>query len=97
MSDPEGPRTLVYRDDRIAAEIVESEGFELRSTDYVANDWLETYPTLALAVVRLGLLVAAADGDRFFRDLPPAFAGRLARLTELLAAFVEDGFEPPTT
>lgn len=97
-SSPEPPRPLVvYRGHRFAAEIVEAEGFELLWTDHVANDWSETDPSLALAVVRLGLLIAAVDEDRLFRGLPPAFASRVTRLAELLAAFVEQGLDPPTT
>ena len=94
--DREGAEPLVsYRGDWVGAEIVETEGFELRWTDYVANDWSETYPSLALAVIRLGLLIAAVDQDRLFRDLPSQFAGRVADLSETLAAFTDDGLQPP--
>jgi len=35
----------------------------LWSTDYVANDWLEVFPTLATALGRFALLVACSAND----------------------------------
>lgn len=32
-------------------------------TDFVANDWLEVFPTLAMALARLALLVACSGDD----------------------------------
>ena len=90
------PAPLVsYRSGFVYAEIVEADGFELRWTDYVANDWSEPYPSLALAVVRLGLVIAAVEDDRLFRDLPSDFAARVIGLAAPLAAFVDDALEPP--
>jgi hypothetical protein len=38
----------------------------LWTTDYVANDWLEVFPTLAMALGRFALLVACS-GDEWAR------------------------------
>ena len=35
----------------------------LWTTDYVANDWLEVFPTLAMALGRFALLVACSAND----------------------------------
>lgn len=43
LEDGDGPGPLAfYRGDHVHAEIVETEGFEPRRTDHVANGWSET-------------------------------------------------------
>ena len=62
--------TFAYSDDTFAARIVDTgEGYELAWTDYVANDWSETYPNLDAALSRLALLIRGAD--RGFVDHTP--------------------------
>lgn len=48
--------------------------FHLVWTDHVANDWVEHYGTLALAVIRLGALIDAVDTDRTFTQDAEQFA-----------------------
>jgi hypothetical protein len=49
-------------------EGLDGRGF-IWSTDYVANDWLEVFPTLAVALGRFALLVAcsATDWERMYQ------------------------------
>lgn len=43
-------------------------GFTLVWTDYVANDWAETYEVAADAVLRMGLIAACQDGGMFTEE-----------------------------
>lgn len=55
----------------------EGRGF-LWATDYVANDWLEVFPTLAMALGRFALLVACSSDDwqMMFADNSDAFVSQ---------------------
>lgn len=46
------------------------------STDYVANDWLEVFPTLAMALGRFAALVACSQNEwsRMYKWNPEKFA-----------------------
>ena len=37
--------------------------FKISWTDYTANDWEETYPSLSLALARLAVLAECGDSD----------------------------------
>lgn len=52
--------------------------FHLVWTDHVANDWVEHFGTLALAVMRLGALIDAVDTDGIFTNTPEDFAAQAA-------------------
>jgi alpha-ketoglutarate-dependent taurine dioxygenase len=52
------------------------DGFVLNWTDYVANDWEETFPTLSTAVARLAVLMRCGETDwevGFEQDAPIFF------------------------
>ena len=51
---------------------------ELYVTDYVANDWTETYDSLAEALVRVAVLDVAVIADQTFTEDAAEFAA-LAR------------------
>ena len=56
------PVIALTRNDFQAAIYPTPDGqFDLTWTDYVANEWTELYPTLPLAIMRLGVLVSCAD------------------------------------
>lgn len=60
---------ISYSDQSFRAEVTDTgEGFRIWWTDYVANDWEETYPDLSAAVARLALLIGAVRADRSFTD-----------------------------
>jgi hypothetical protein len=40
-----------------------AEGWRVTCSDYVANEWSEVYPSLALALLRVANLVACIDAD----------------------------------
>jgi hypothetical protein len=89
--------------DSFIAEVQQTEGFTLWWTDGVANEWEETYPTPAQAVVRLGLLIAAADeeneclgasrGPRFFSHDASRFARSCEGLGDALDMFIDSQLE----
>jgi hypothetical protein len=39
------------------------EGFSVTCGDYVANEWVETFPTLSLALLRVAVLVKCGESD----------------------------------
>lgn len=39
------------------------DGFSVTCGDYVANEWVETYPTLSLALFRVAVLVKCGEHD----------------------------------
>jgi hypothetical protein len=66
---------LVFRFDYLSSAGVEvyelAEGWRVTCSDYVANEWTEVYPSLALAMLRVANLVACIDADTnglFFSD-----------------------------
>ena len=65
------------------------EGFTLHWTDYVANDWAETYDDVATAVLRMGLIAACENGGTFTDEAyePADFADQ-ARL--IVAAYTQE-------
>lgn len=64
-----------YHNDEFESEVIAVDGgFELRWSDYVANEWVEAYDELAVAVARLALLIDVVKNDDLFRDEPAVFA-----------------------
>lgn len=74
---------MTYQGDEVGAVIASVEsGFELRWTDYVANDWTEPYSSLSAAVARLATLIYCLEADperMFITDQPDQFAAIAAR------------------
>lgn len=75
------------------AEIRRGDGIELWWTDGVVNEWSEGYPSVALAVLRLGVLIAAATEDRFFSLDAERFTRSAMNLGGVLAGFIEDNLD----
>jgi hypothetical protein len=73
---------MTYRNDGIGAVIVVvGSAFDLRWTDYVANEWAEPFESLSAAVARLAALIycGEADPERMFTtDDPAQFAAAVA-------------------
>lgn len=64
-----------YHNDEFESEVIAVDGgFELRWSDYVANEWSETYDDLPVAVARLALLIDVVKNDDLFRDESETFA-----------------------
>jgi hypothetical protein len=88
-----------YACDNFVAEVHETgEGFTLWWHDFVVNDWEETYPTMAQAVVRLGILIAAGDVAepdvaRFFAGDAAQFSRSCEGLGDALAMFIDSQLE----
>lgn len=76
-----GSALLAYRDDRFSAEVVDlDDQVELRWTDYVANEWRESYPALSVAVARFAALLHCAEHgwNREFSEPPEQFTRSVA-------------------
>ena len=54
-------------------------------TDFVANDWLEHYPTVSLAIARLALLQACGESawEKGFTQTPTEFVQQYEKFTEV--------------
>ena len=54
-------------------------------TDFVANEWLEHYQTVSLAIARLALLQACGESvwDKVFRQTPTEFVQQYGKFTEV--------------
>ncbi len=52
------------------------DGFSVTCGDYVANEWVEIYPTLSLALLRVAVLVKCGEHDfeKLFTNTPDVFA-----------------------
>lgn len=92
IQDPEdtrwlwtAPPVMSYSHREFTAVIVRSEAepmWHLAWTDHVANDWVEHYDILAIAVLRLGALIDAVNLSQMFTQ---AAEGEFAqRATEFL-------------
>ena len=53
-------------------------------TDFVANEWLEHYPTVSLAIARLALLQACGESewDKAFKQTPKEFVQQYDKYQE---------------
>lgn len=58
----------------VASSTTNGDRFHLAWTDFVANDWVEHYGTLALAVMRLGALIDCVDTNGTFTQDAEQFA-----------------------
>ena len=54
-------------------------------TDFVANEWLEHYPTVSLAIARLALLQACGESawEKGFTHTPKEFVQQYEKFTEV--------------
>ena len=71
------PETVLmsYCNHEFESEVIATDdGFELRWGDYVANEWVERYADLPVAVARLALLIDVVQHEDTFRDDPETFA-----------------------
>lgn len=52
------------------------DGFSVTCGDYVANEWVEVYPSLSLALLRVAVLVKCGEHDfeKLFAKDPDTFA-----------------------
>lgn len=52
------------------------DGFSVTAGDYVANEWVEVYPALSLALLRVAVLVKCGEHDfeKLFTNTPDVFA-----------------------
>lgn len=75
-----------YHSDKIEADVFATDGgFELRWSDYVANEWSETYNDLPVAVARLAVLIDAVESDAFLHLDAPEFAREARRWLDHMA------------
>ena len=58
-------------------------GYVLEWTDFVANDWSETFPNMSTALARLALLAfcCETDWDAMFKDDSSEFVARWKEFT----------------
>lgn len=54
------------------------DGFSVTCGDYVANEWVEVYPSLSLALLRVAVLVKCGEHnfEKMFANDPEVFAPR---------------------
>jgi len=66
---------ITYANREFSATIAQTSDntWKLTWTDYVANEWDETFEALEIALVRLALLVRATQRDEFFSTGPDQF------------------------
>ncbi len=78
------PAVTLTRPDYRATITEHPTGAVLRWTDYVANSWTETFPSLALALTRLATLDECAD-----RDFIPTFLHSAAEHADRAQTFLD--------
>lgn len=64
---------VIVRDDYQAIIADNGDNLELTWTDYVGNEWIEHYPTLALALARAASLEQSVANDGAFSNDVAAF------------------------
>ena len=73
----------------VQAKVIVSRGADdsgfLWWTDFVANEWLEHYPTVSLAIARLALLQACGESAwvKGFTQTPKEFVQQYEKFTEV--------------
>jgi hypothetical protein len=78
--------SVIINDD---AKAVVSQGADdsgyLWWTDFVANEWLEHYPTVSLAIARLALLQACGESawEKGFKHTPTEFVQQYGKFAEV--------------
>ena len=89
MDDYDTAKKLVFVLINDDAKAVVSQGADnsgyLWWTDFVANEWLEHYPTVSLAIARLALLQACGESewDKAFKHTPTEFVQQYEKFTEV--------------
>lgn len=88
MDDYDTTKKLFFVNINDDAKAVVSQGADnsgyLWWTDFVANEWLEHYPTVSLAIARLALLQACGESawDKAFKQTPKEFVQQYDKYQE---------------